>query len=352
MKRECWLALIFAVFAVSLVSCSRKQVLHVYTWCDYFSPEVVEKFEAENNCVVKFDIFDSNEMMFAKLQAGGGGYDVIVPSHYFIGKMVNENMIQPLDKNALPNLKCLDSKISSKMSSDILKYAVPYLMSYTGLGYNKSRLPDFDGTWNVYQRVDLKGRMTLLDDYAEVIGAASRVLGYSQDDLDDPEKGDACMDEVVKLVLTWRDNIIKFENEQYKNGLSAGEFLVVMGYFSDLAQVIDESPDTLAFVMPREGCLMSCDMLVIPTKANNSELAHKFINFMHEPANAAQTIMDVHTYCPNTEAVKLLDKEAIENGNFLIPDAVLEKSEFMRELSPEQEARHLKYWNKIKAGLE
>ncbi len=352
MKNRNFLILFLVLGVFALTGCSRKQVLHVYTWCDYFSPEIVEDFEKQNNCVVKLDIFDSNEMMFAKLQAGGTGYDIIVPSHYYIGKMKNENMIQKLDKSRLPNLQYLDNSILEKMPSEVLEYSVPYFMSYTGLGYNKERLPDFNGSWTAFLDESLRGRMTLLDDYTEVMGALAKSLGYSAADLDDPEHGDERMEEVVKLGLKWRENIVKFENEQYKNGLSAGEFLVVMGYFSDLAQVVDESPDTLKFVMPSEGCFMSCDMLVIPTGAPNTDLAYKLINFLHEPENAAKSIRDVHTYCPNSMALPLMDQEQIANGNFLIPAEVLEKSEFMPELSPEQEARHLKYWNRIKAGQE
>ncbi len=348
-NRKSFLALL-ALLALVLAGCSRKQVLHVYTWADYFSPEVIARFEKENDCIVKQDIFDSNEMMFAKLQAGGTGYDIIVPTHYFIGKMASEGMIVKLDKSRLPNLKHLDPEIVALMNPMVLEYSVPYFMSYTGLGYNKERLPDFDPSWSVFMREDLAGRMTLLDDYTEVLGALGRYLGYTAAEMDDPVDGDARMEEVVKLGLEWRKNVIKFENEQYKNGLSAGEFLVVMGYFSDLAQVVDEDPDTLAFVMPKEGCHMSCDTLVIPTSAPNPDLAYKLINFLHEPENAAQNIKDIHTYCPNVDGVKLLPQELIDSGNFIIPKEVLAKSEFMPELSPEQEARHLKYWNRIKAG--
>ncbi len=347
------LALLVLVLAsVALTGCGRKQVLHIYTWADYFSPELVERFEKENDCVIKMDIFDSNEMMFAKLQAGGTGYDIIVPTHYFIGKMVNEGMIRKLDKSLLPNLKYLDPEVVAMMNPQLLDYCVPYFMSYTGLGYNKKRLPDFQPSWSIFENPQLAGRMTLLDDYTEVMGALGRYLGYTAAELDDPVEGDARMEEVVKLGLQWRKNVIKFENEQYKNGLSAGEFLVVMGYFSDLAQAVDEQPDTLGFVMPKEGCHMSCDTLVVPNSAPNPELAYKLINFLHDPENAAQNILDIHTYCPNYRAVELMDPEVVASGNFIIPKEVLANSEFMPELSPEQEARHLKYWNRIKGGLD
>ena len=361
MMKKCWLAVIFALCAFTMVGCNRngdgnttasagkKKVLHVYIWCDYISPEIVQKFEKQYNCRVQQDIFDSNEMMFAKLQAGATGYDVLCPSHYFIHKMVGSNMLVKLDKSKLPNLVHLDEQVTSKLDDTVLDYSVPYFMSYTGLGYNKKLVKDFEPTWDIFKRADLKDRMTLLDDYSEIIGAAAKQLGYSAADLDDPAQGDARMDEVVNLALQWRKNIIKFDNEQYKNGLATGEFLVVMGYFSDLSQIVDENED-LALAMPKEGCMMSCDMLAISAGSKEPELAYAFINFVHDPANAAQNIVDVYANCPNKDAVALLDEEVREDESIFIDDEIIARSEFMPELSAEQEERHLDYWQKIKAG--
>ena len=350
MKNSCWLALILAFCALTMVGCKRKQVLHVYTWSDYFAPEVVEEFEKKFDCVVKQDIFDSNEMMFAKLQAGGTGYDIIVPTHYFIGKMVQEDMLTPLDMTKLPNMEYLDRAVIHGLNPQILEYAVPGFMSYTGLGYSKKALSDFEGSWDVFLNEKLRGRMTLLDDYIEIFGALSKKLGYSIEDLCDPEKGDERMEEVLALALKWRPNIIKFENEQYKNGLSAGEFLVVMGYSSDLGQIVDESPDTLGFVMPKEGCLMSCDTLVIPKSAPLPDLAYQFINFLYDPEICAKNIANVHAYMPNGKAMEYLSEETLHNSTIFVAPMVLAKSSFVPELSPEQEMRFLKYWNRIKAG--
>ncbi|MBQ4479506.1 MAG: spermidine/putrescine ABC transporter substrate-binding protein [Victivallales bacterium] len=349
MTKKSWLAVIFALCAFTMVGCSRKKVLHVYIWADYISPEVVHKFEKEYNCRVQQDFFDSNEMLFAKLQAGGTGYDVLCPSHYFIHKMVGSNMLMKLDKEKLPNLMHLDPQVTSKLDSTVLDYSVPYFMSYTGLGYNKKLVENFEPSWNIFLREDLKDRMTLLDDFSEIIGAAAKQLGYTAAELDDPVEGDAKMAEVVKLALEWRKNIIKFDNEQYKNGLATGEFLVVMGYFSDLSQIVAENED-LALALPKEGCMMSCDMLAISANAKEPELAYAFINFVHDPVNAAQNIVDVYANCPNINAMLLLDEEVREDESIFIDEDIAARSEFMPELSAEQEERHLDYWQKIKAG--
>ena len=350
-RLSAFLAVVLCTAAL-LCGCSRKPKLHVYIWCDYLAPGLISDFEQEYDCRVQVDIFDSNEMMFSKIQAGGGGYDLLCPSHYFVKKMANLNLIAPIDKRRIATYDQINPAILSKLGSDITDYAVPYLMSYTGLGFNRKEVPDLERnpTWEVFGREGLKDRMTLLDDHAEVIGAAMLACGLKQADLDDPVHGDANLRKVLDKVLEWRKNVVKFENEQYKNGLAAGEFKVVMGYGSDLNQVVENDPENLAFVMPKEGCLLSCDTLVIPVNAPNPDLAYKFIEFLHRPENAMRTIMDIRAFCPNSGAEALLPPEVREDDSIFVRQEVIDNSEFVVELSPENEERHLEIWNKIKAG--
>ena len=350
------LVLFAALFGAALFfcGCSRKPVLHVYIWCDYLAPELISQFEQENNCRVQIDIFDSNEMMFSKLQAGGTGYDLICPSHYFVQKMAKLGLITRLDHSRISTFGNISPAIVDKLGPDITNYAVPYLMSYTGLGYNRKAVPQLatDPTWEVFARTDLKGYMTLLDDYSEVLGAAMLACGLTQADLDDPAMGDTNLRKVLDKILTWRDNVVKFENEQYKNGLASGEFSVVMGYASDLNQIVANDPENLAFTMPKEGCLLSCDMLSIPATAPNPELAYKFLEFLHRPESAVKTIQEIHAYCPNSPAEKLLPQALKEDESIFIKTDIIDRSEFVKELSPEDEERHLAIWNKVKAGEE
>ncbi len=337
---------LIAVVVSLCSSCAKKKTLHVYIWADYISEEVVHRFEKQYNCRVRQDVFDSNEMMFAKLQSGGDGYDVLCPSHYYVGKMASSGMLAKLDKSRLPNLSHLDPKVTEKFTPGVLDYSVPYFMSYTGIGYNRRLLDDFKPTWDVFLREDLRDRMTLLDDYSEVLGAAVRKLGYTYADiLGDPARAQ----ETVAVAMEWRRNIIKFDNEQYKNGLATGEFLVVMGYFSDLSQIVAENDD-LALALPEEGCMMSCDMLAISASAKEPDLAYEFINFVHDPANAAQNITDVYAYCPNIDAVPLLDEEVRSDESIFVSGRGVENAVFMPEFT-ESEAGVLNgLWSQIKSG--
>lgn len=339
---------LMGLFSLILIpGCSKKPKLHVYIWADYISEEVIHRFEEKYNCKVQQDIFDSNEMMFAKMQAGGTGYDIVCPSHYYVKKMAQCDMIQWLDWEKMPNTQNLDPELLKKFDAEVLGYAVPYFMSYTGLGYNKKMVKDFRPTWDIFLRADLKNRMTLLDDYSEVLGAAARKLGCSFEEImDDPAK----MDEAVKTALAWRENIIKFDNEQYKNGLATGEFQVVMGYYSDLSQIVAENED-LALALPEEGCMMSCDMLCIPTTAKNPELAMKFIDFVHDPENAAQNITDVYAYCPNLGALEYLDEDVKNDPSIFVEGPGVDNAMFIPEFTEEQSVILLKAWDRVRKGL-
>ena len=337
-------ALLASACCVFLASCSRKETLHVYIWADYISPEVVKDFEKAYSCKVQQDIFDSNEMMFAKLQAGGSGYDIVCPSHYYIKKMASSGMLMPLDWSKMPSLAYLDHDALSKLDEEVLKYSVPYFMSYTGIGYSKSQVKDFKPTWDMFLREDLANRMTLLDDFSEVLGAAARKNGCSfQDLLEDEEKLKAA----VEVARSWRKNIIKFDNEQYKNGLATGEFLLVMGYFSDLSQIVAENED-LALVLPEEGCMMSCDMLAVPSTAKNEDLAYAFIDFVNKPENAAKNIRDVYAYCPNAGALDYLDEEILADETIFVKGEGVKNALFIPEFTEEETSKLLEAWQKVR----
>lgn len=324
--------------------CGRaRPVLHVYNWADYVSPELVRRFEDENGCRVVIDTFDSNEAMYAKLKAGASGYDLIFPSSYMATVMQAEGLLQPLQAALLPNLANLDPVYTQRLPDPDCGYSVPYMMSYTGLAWRQSRLPEFTPSWSVFARPELKGRMTLLDDRREVIGAALKALGHSVNTLDDAELAAA-----RDLVVSWKRNVAKFENEQYKNGIASGEFTVVMGYSGDLVQVSDEEPD-VAFAVPAEGTQISCDVMVVPRGAPQAELAHRFINFLHDPAVAAANTTFLYYLCPNLPSYALLPEEVRTHPAVFVPPAVVERSELLRDLG-DGNAKYGRIWDEIKAA--
>ena len=137
--------------AVVTASCGpKKPTLYIYNWCDYLSEDVKTAFEKEYNCRVVQDIFDSNEMLEAKLKAGASDYDIVVPSSYAAGKMYRQGMLQKLDPEKLAGIRGnLDASVLAKLPEDALEYSVPYMMSYTGIAYLKSKVSDFEPTWKM-----------------------------------------------------------------------------------------------------------------------------------------------------------------------------------------------------------
>ncbi|GAB4250722.1 MAG: extracellular solute-binding protein [Acidobacteriota bacterium] len=317
--------------------------LHVFTWSDYISPAVVERFEQENDCRVVFDYFDSNEAMYAKLKAGATGYDVVVPSSYMVRIMAEQDMLLELDHSRLPNLRNIDSRYLPFAASADMKYSVPYMVGTTGIGYLRSKVPDFEPTWGIFARAEYARRMTLLNDMREALGAALKYLGYSLNTTNPDEVAAA-----GQLLREWKKNIAKFESDQYKNGLVSEEFVLAQGYSGDIMQVMAENPD-IAYVLPREGTSIYVDELAILRNAPNPDLAHRFLDFLHRPEIAAQNTEAVFFLCPNQAAYPLLSEEIKANPAIFIPADVLERCEVIRDLG-EANQLYSKVWDEVKAA--
>jgi spermidine/putrescine transport system substrate-binding protein len=343
MKTKC---ILLAAALMAIMACGGKSgeaTLHLYTWADYVKPEVVARFEAEHACRVVIDTFDSNEAMYAKLKAGATGYDLIFPSSYMVTVMQAQGLLQPIDHARVPNLVHLDPAYRKVIADPECRYSVPYMISNAGLAYRKSRVPDFEPTWAVLDRADLAGRMTLLDDMRETIGAALKFLGHSLNTTNEVELAAA-----RDVVIRWKKHLAKFENEQYKNGIASAEFLLVHGYNGDIRQVMEENED-IGYAPPREGVSLACDEMVIPTSARQVELAHRFINFLHEPKVAAENTEFIFYLCPNRASYEFLSEEIKNDPSVFLPEALQARSEVIRDLGPAN-ALYTRVWDEIKAA--
>lgn len=327
-----------------LVSCGDPRPrLHVFNWGDYLNPELVRRFEQEHGCRVVIDTFDSNEAMLAKLQAGARGYDILVPSSYMVSILVREGMLRELDHGLLPNLEHVDRGFLNEMAFDKeMRYSVPYMMAPTAIAWIDGRVEDPLESWSMFAREELRGRTTLLNDPRETIGAALKTLGFSLNTLDDAELAAA-----RDLVIEWRQFIAKFESDQYRAGIASEEFLLVHGYAGDLFQAL-ESNDRIRIAVPQEGTSISCDDLVIPIDAPQPELAHAFINYLTDPAVAAENMEYIYYLAPNTAAYDLVDESLLaEPAIFIAPD-IFARSEMIADLGPEGNAKYARIWDEIR----
>ena len=344
MKKAKWILAAGAAAAVFSCGCAEKKpVLHVYTWSDYVKPELVQRFERENNCKVVIDTYASNEEMYAKLKAGATGYDLLFPSSYMVKIMHDQGMLRELDRARLPNLKNVDPAYLAMAFDRDMAYSVPYTVTITCLGVLGGKVSDFKPSWSMFDRADLKGRMTLLNDHRETIGAALKFLRHSLNTTNDAELAAA-----QEVVLRWKKNVAKFENEQYKTGLASGEFLLTHGYSGDLMLVQSENDD-IRIAVPEEGSALSFDDMVIPADARQVDLAHAFIDFILDPRVAAELTEYIYFLCPNEASYPFLSDEIRGDPILFPPPEVVEKLEMIADLG-ENNAKYAKIWDAIKAG--
>ena len=338
---------VFTVLSLILISavmsCGKgKQTLHIYNWADYMNPAVIEKFEKKHNCTVVMNYFDSNEALYAKLKAGASGYDILFPSGYMAKIMYEQKMIKEIDHSRLKNLKNLDMPFIKKALDPDLKYSVPYMVTYCGIAYNKKKVKNFKPSWSMYDRKDIAGRMTLLNDLREVIGAALKFNGYKYNTLEDTE-----LQKAKDTVIRWKQNIAKFDVDEAKRGLSSGEFFLIQVYNGDAIQLMSENED-IAFALPEEGTSISQDDFVIPASSGNTDLAYSFIDFLLEPENAKANMEFVFYLSPNIAAQKIMSKEFLSNPAINPPAEVLKKCDFLMDLG-DNNIKYSELWDKIKS---
>ena len=329
-------------------------VLHIYTWSDYIAPDVLASFEKALGCQVVVDTFDSNEAMYAKLKAGGTGYDIIMPSSYQIATMAREGMIDKLDHARIPNVRRnFDPSFTPQILDPEFTYSAPYAVTYTGLAYRKDKMPagaEVD-TWAVLGNPAMKGRVSLLDDIREVIGAGLMFLGYSINSTDPKE-----IDAAVGQVLAWRANVRKFDGESYKTEVPAGATWIGQGYSTDVTQVIvgDEEAgaparDDVGFALPKEGYTIAFDEMVVAKAAKRKDLAYAFINYIYDGEVAKVNMEYICGPNPVKPGIDLLDADY--RSLIVLDAATLKRGQVLRSFDDKPAVMELynKAWDRIKA---
>jgi spermidine/putrescine transport system substrate-binding protein len=224
-----------------------------------------------------------------------------------------------------------------------MDHSVPYMLVISGIAYLEGRVRDVAPTWRMFGRADLAGRMTMFNDMRETIGAALKAQGHSINTTSEAELAEA-----EALLLEWKRNIAKFDNEQYKIGLASGEFLLVHAWNGDVLQVQAENPD-VRFLVPEEGTIISCDDLVIPAGARRPDLAHAFIDFLHDPAVAAENTAAISYLCPNKTSYPLLPAAIRDNPAIFIRPELRAKSEVIADLGAAN-ALYVAVWDRLKSA--
>ena len=329
--------------------------LHVYTWSDYIAPDVLAGFEKALGVKVVVDTFDSNEAMYAKLKAGGTGYDILMPSSYQIAQMAKDGMLEKIDHAKCPNVKRhFDPSFTNQIIDPTFAYNVPYAVTYTGFMYAKGKVPaGVDvASWKALANPVFKGRLTLLDDIREVIGGGLMSLGYSINSTD-PKEIDAAVAEVLK----WKANSRKFDAESYKTEVASGATWIGHGYSTDATQIIvgDEDEgmaprDDIGFALPKEGFTIAFDEMVIAKDARRKDLAYAFINYIYE-GDVAKVNME-YICGPNPVKPGIDRLEPDYRKLIVLDEAQIARGQVLRGFQdkPEVQGLYNKAWDRIKAG--
>lgn len=357
------LALAFATLVAAVPALAQDQVVNVYNWSDYIAEDTLEKFTAETGITVNYDVFDSNELVEAKLLAGNSGYDVVVPSGFFLERQIAAGLFQPLDKGKLPNLSNMDPKIMEETAAHDPgnQHAVDYMWGTTGLGYNVAAVTERLGadadleTWDLLFDPDTVAKLAdcgvaVLDASTEVYAAALNYLG-----LDPNSESEEDLAKAEELLLSVRPHIRYFHSSQYIDDLGNGEICLAMGYSGDvfIAQAAAAEAGQgveIAYVIPKEGALKWFDMFAIPADAPNPDNAHAFINFMLRPDIAAANTNYVFYASGNGAALELIDDE-VKNDPAIYPTPEVAENLFtLNAHSPEYDELLTRSFTRVKTG--
>jgi spermidine/putrescine-binding protein len=300
------------------VDCQLDQVdgdISFYNWSEYIDPELVTAFQEEYGVTVTSDFYESNEAMLAQLQSGAV-YDMIVPSDYMIGIMIQEELLLPIDTDAVPNLENLGDRFRELPYDPGPGYSAAYQYGTTGLGVNTELVgTDFEPSWSLLfdpeLTGDFAGGVSVLNDPREAMGAALMYLGYELNDNDIEHLGEA-----RDVIIAAKDGIATFDSDQYDEALVNGEVAVSHGYSGNMIIGIGEAenPDQFEYVLPQEGATFWIDNMAIPTTADNPCTAFTFMNYLLDAENGA-TLTNWNYYgSPNQTAIDdgLIDQEVVD----------------------------------------
>jgi spermidine/putrescine-binding protein len=306
--------------------------LNFYNWSEYIDPELITAFEEQYGVDVVEDFYDSNEALIAKLQAGSV-YDLIVPSDYMVGIMIDEGLLAEIQRDAVPNLANLDPFFADPAYDPGGVYSAAYQWGTTGLGVNLSIVgEDFEPSWALVFDTSLTdnypGGVQLLNDPRETMGAALKYLGFSLNttDLD-------ALQQAADLIGEAKGNITAFDSDQYDENLVAGEVAVAHGYsgnfFTAFADVDD--PDNWAYVIPEEGGTVWIDNMAVPTAADHPCTAHTFINYLLDAENGAALTNWNYYASPNAASEEFILEEILTDETIYPSDELSAKLEIITD---------------------
>ncbi len=300
--------------------------LNIFVWSNYLPDSVIAKFESRYHAKVNVELYDSNEAMLARLQAGGGNYDIIVPSDYMVTVLREQGLLLEVDRDRLTNFSNLDPRFVGLSHDPTNTVSVPYLWGTTGIGFRKDKVEGAIDRWEVLWDARYRDRIAMLDDVREVMGAALKKNGKSLNSLAPQE-----IEEAGRALLEQKPLVKAYDSGGFDQLLLSGDAWIVQGYNGQIAKAMLENP-MIGYAVPKEGCTLSVDNLCIPKSAEHVELALAFINFILEPEIAAEIANETGYATANLAARPFIKPELLNNEAVFPSPESLEHCEAIQEV--------------------
>ena len=304
-----------------------QQTLNVFNWGDYIDPQVIKDFEKEFKIKVVYEEFDTNEDMYVKIANGSGKYDVAIPSDYMIRRMINEDMLIPINMSKITHYSGIEERHKNMPFDPDNEYSVPYMWGTVGILYNTTMVDEEVDSWDVLWNPKYAKQIFMLNSIRDSIGITLKMLGYSLNSKDQME-----IMEARDALLEQKPLVLSYVGDEMKDKMIAGEAALTVAWSGDAALCISENED-LAYVIPQEGSNIWVDSLVIPKTAQNVDAAHSFINFMCRPEVGLMNAEYIEYASPIKAVREELPDEITDDVAFYTSEDDLENSEVFEDLS-------------------
>jgi putrescine transport system substrate-binding protein len=355
---------VFAALAGALrVAPAAERVVNFFNWSDYIEPSVLTDFTAATGIRVQYDTFDSNDILETKLLAGKSGYDVVVPTAYFLQRQIKAGVFRKLDKSKLPNLANAWDEISRRL--DVYdpgnQYAVNYMWGTVGIGYNVGKAKATLGgapieSWDVVFKPELIAKFKdcgvyMLDSSDDVLAAALHYLH-----LDPNSSSQADLEKAADLVAKVRPYVRKFHSSEYLNALATGDICLVLGFSGDMKQAQKRAAEAkngveIGYAIPRDGAQLWFDNIAIPKDADHPDEAYALVNYLLKPEVAAKNSNFIAFANGNAASRAFIDP-AILNDRGIYPDADMMTRLYTISAHDQKTQRIMnRLWTRVKTGL-
>jgi putrescine transport system substrate-binding protein len=347
----------------SLAARAQQRTVNFYNWSNYVAPGVLEDFTKETGIKVVYDTFDANETLETRLLAGKSGYDVVVPTAYFLQRQITANIFQKLDKSKLPNLANAWPEVTKRLAiyDPGNVYAANYMWGTTGIGYNVKAVQKILGpdaridSWDIVFKPENLARFRdcgihMLDSADDILPAALNYLG-----LDPNSTQQADLEKATDVISKVRPYVRKFHSSEYLSALATGEICLVVGWSGDIMQARSRAAEAksdveIGYAIPKEGAQMFFDNLAIPADAKNVPEAYELINYLYRPEVAAKN-SDFLSYANgNLASQKLVDAKILDDKTIYPDPATLAKLFVITARDPATQRVINRLWTRVKTG--